>query len=244
MSHIRQLRIVLPSSRRKYQSASQKLFADAEKEEHDERQRDLKERLEQRLIQEQNWTGDEKMEDTVLRMLVDKYKPLRGSMQTSEMKLKANPPQITMRTPESQPSTSMQAEDVILPGIEGHKPWMTTYTTPSFAVNPSIRAMRLPLQAANKRSTVDDTVKVKGPTREERLRVAEANRLASARERILDYRFGGFQNANIQPSSEGAKANPKTMKGWASLAEERIHVRYGSLQRTAQRLTTMPRTHA
>jgi hypothetical protein len=87
-------------------------------------------------------------------------------------------------------------------------------------------------------------VQVKGPTREERLRVAEANRLASARERMLDYRFGGFQNANTQSGSEGVKANPKSMKGWASLAEERIHVRHCSLQRTAQRLTTMRRTPA
>jgi len=226
MAHTRQFRIFVPSTRRRYQSASQKLFADAEKEETDERrQADLKERLEQRLMEERNWTGDEQMEDTVLRMLVDKYKPLRGSMQTSEIKLKANPPQITVRSLEPKPSASMKAEDVILPGIEGHKPWMTTYTTPSFAVNPSVRTMRLLPRAANKRSKVDDTMHVKGPTREERLRVAEANRLVSARERTLDYRFGGFQRANAQPSSEGAKSNPKTMQGWASLAEERIQVR-------------------
>jgi hypothetical protein len=240
MPHIRQVRVVRPSIGRKYQSASQKLFADAEKAEHDEAyQRDLKERLEQRLRQEQNWTGDEKMEDTVLRMLVDKYKPLRGPMQTTGMKLKANPPQITVRTPESQP---LQAGDVTVPRVEGHKPWMTTYTTPSFAVNPSIRAMRLPPQAANRRSNVDEIMQVKGPTREERLRVAEVNRLASAREGMLDYRFGRTQSANIWSSSEGVKANPKSMKGWASLAEERIHVRHSHLQRMPQRLTAMPRT--
>src|SRR4051794_36119672 len=86
MSVIRQLRTIAPSIRRNYQSASEKLFADAEKEEkYDQELAQTKERLEQRLMQEHNWTGDEKVEDTVLRMLVDKYKPLRGSMQTSDM---------------------------------------------------------------------------------------------------------------------------------------------------------------
>ena len=219
MSAIRQLRTIAPLTRRSYQSASHKLFADAEKEEkYDQELAQTKERLEQRLMQEHNWTGDEKVEDTVLRMLVDKYKPLRGSMQTSDMKLKANPPQVTQRTADL--STTM--EHVILPGIEGHKPWMTTYTTPSFAVNPSIRAMRLPPKAANQRSNVDETMPVKGPTREERLRIAEVNRLASARERMLDYRFGSLQS---DATSEGPKVNPKSLKGWASLAEERINVR-------------------
>lgn len=222
MPAIRKLRPLAFTTKRSYQSASEKLFADAEKEENDQELAQMKERLEQRLMQEQNWTGDEKVEDTVLRMLVDKYKPLRGSMQTSDTKLKANPPQVTMRTGHSNPSPT---SDVILPGIEGHKPWMTTYMTPSFAVNPSIRHMRLPPKSANRRSKVDESMPIKGPTREERLRVAEVNRLASARERMLDYRFGGIQGGVTATNSDGPRVNPKSLKGWTSLAEERINVR-------------------
>lgn len=221
MIPIRQLRTLTTSTcRRSYQSASQKLFADAEIEDNDKELAQTKERLEQRLMEAQNWTGDEKMEDTVLRMLVDKYKPLRGSMQTSDMKLKAKPPQVTPRTTDS---NSLLENDDILSEMEDHKPWMTTYKTPSFAVNPSVKAMQLPPKATNKRSNPDETAQVKGPTREERLRIAEANRLASARDRTLDYRFGGIQGGATAESSEGTRANPKSLKGWAALAEERIN---------------------
>jgi hypothetical protein len=201
---------------RSYQSASEKLFADAEKEEKDEELARLKERIEQRLKQEENWFGEEKIEDSILRMLVDKYKPLRsGSMQTADQKLKANPPQVS--------STHLNNQDTILPGIEEHKPWMTTYKTPSFAVQPSIRAMRLPPQQITKRSKVEESMPVKGPTREERARIADANRLMSAKERMIDYRFGGA-GGNVSATTEAPRANPKTMKGWKSLVEERIEV--------------------
>jgi DnaJ family protein C protein 28 len=208
---------------RRYQSASEKLFADAEKEEKDEELARLKERVEQRLKQEDNWTGDERIEDTVLRMLVDKHKPLRSSsMQTADQKLKANPPQV-LSWPMIDSSARSHNSDVLLPGIEGHKPWMTTYKTPSFAVQPSIRSMRLPPQQITKRSQLDESMPVKGPTREERARVADANRLMSAKERMIDYRFGG-PGANVSATTEAPRTNPKTMKGWKSLVEERIEV--------------------
>jgi hypothetical protein len=42
-----------------------------------------------------NWTGDESIEDAVLRMLVDKYKPLRtGTIRSAEEKMHRAPPQI------------------------------------------------------------------------------------------------------------------------------------------------------
>lgn len=209
---------------RSYQSASEKLFADAEKEEDEDGLASLKERMEQRLKQEENWTGDEKIEDTVLRMLVDKYKPLRmGTVQTAEQKLKANPPLVSHKPLTGPSNTSSLKDDILLPGIEGHKPWMTTFKTPSFAAHPSIRAMRLPPQQITKRSQVDESVPVKGPTREERARVADANRLMSAREKMIDYRFGGMRSAG-SVTTEGGGTNPKTMKGWKSLVEEKIEV--------------------
>lgn len=61
-----------------------------------------------------NWTGDESTEDAVLRMLVDKYKPLRsGTTQTAEEKMLKEPPKTTpSSTPilgESKTQTSLRA---------------------------------------------------------------------------------------------------------------------------------------
>jgi hypothetical protein len=68
--------------------ASCKLFADAEHEERTGTHRGAK-------LEQPNWTGDESMEDAVLRMLVDKYKPLRtGTIRTAEEKMHRAPPRI------------------------------------------------------------------------------------------------------------------------------------------------------
>jgi hypothetical protein len=106
-------------------TGSAKLFAEAEEEE-----RELEERNRtkgrpsmssiQRLHNDKlqfkhpNWTGDESTEDAVLRMLVDKYKPLRlGTTQTAEEKIHKEPPKTTpssMPTPrESESETSLLA---------------------------------------------------------------------------------------------------------------------------------------
>jgi DnaJ homolog subfamily C member 28 len=72
--------------------ASSKLFADAE---HEEQQSATPTRtaLSGVTSEHTNWTGDEKVEDAVLRMLVDKYKPLRsGPIQTAEEKMHRAPP--------------------------------------------------------------------------------------------------------------------------------------------------------
>ena len=220
----RTVRSIPRNATRRYQSASQKLFEDAAKEEDDDELKRTKERLEQRLLQDTNWTGEEKPQDTILRMLVDKHKPLRtGIMQSADEKIKANPPNVTPMSGLESQSRTLNSDDVILPGIEGHKPWMTTYTTPSFAVNPSVRAMRLPPQPTARGKPLEERSPVKGPTREERARMESANRVANARENVIDYRFAGISPAvsgNLAP-----RGNPKTMKGWQSLAEERIEVR-------------------
>ena len=74
--------------------ASSKLFADAE---HEERTSVALTRtsIHQGTTSEHpNWTGDESIEDAVLRMLVDKYKPLRtGKIRTAEEKMHRAPPQ-------------------------------------------------------------------------------------------------------------------------------------------------------
>ena len=73
--------------------ASSKLFADAE---HEERKGATPTRaaiLPGTTSEQPIWTGDERIEDTVLRMLVDKYKPHRtGMIQTAEEKMHRAPP--------------------------------------------------------------------------------------------------------------------------------------------------------
>jgi len=75
--------------------ASSKLFADAE---HEERTSVAPTRTGIRrgtASEHPNWTGDESIEDAVLRMLMDKYKPLRtGTIRTAEEKMHRAPPQI------------------------------------------------------------------------------------------------------------------------------------------------------
>jgi hypothetical protein len=75
--------------------ASSKLFADAK---HEERTSVTPTRtgVQRGTTSEHpNWTGDESVEDAVLRMLVDKYKPLRtGAIRTAEEKMHRAPPQI------------------------------------------------------------------------------------------------------------------------------------------------------
>ncbi|KAF8644275.1 hypothetical protein AX16_008577 [Volvariella volvacea WC 439] len=80
------------ATRPAYQTASEKLFADALKEEAEESlaAQSPNSKLSSLVAQHQypNWDGDERVEDTVLRMLVDKYKPLRsGHVQSAEKKL-------------------------------------------------------------------------------------------------------------------------------------------------------------
>ena len=65
-----------PASARGTQSASAKLFRDAEAEEDAEQRARARLRRAQRAS-EPVWTGDERIEDTVLRMLEHKYKPMR-----------------------------------------------------------------------------------------------------------------------------------------------------------------------
>jgi DnaJ homolog subfamily C member 28 len=79
--------------------ASSKLFADAEREEAEDDSALSSPRKSSKLTaleqQNENWTGDESIQDAVLRMLVDKYKPMRtGTIVTAEEKIRKAPPKI------------------------------------------------------------------------------------------------------------------------------------------------------
>jgi DnaJ family protein C protein 28 len=98
---------------------------------------------------------------------------------------------------------------------------MTTFRTPSFAEDPQIKVMRLPpLRPPSKRSS---TTKMEGESkakvdREKMKRVKETTRIGNAKERTLDYRYGGSGSAGR------STPNPTTMRGWQSLIDDRIEV--------------------
>ncbi|TFK92871.1 hypothetical protein K466DRAFT_581551 [Polyporus arcularius HHB13444] len=218
-------------------SASSKLFEDAAREEAEEAEAARKSSVISMLEQRnENWTGDEPVEHAVLRMLVDKYKPLRGGpIRSAEEKLRRTPPQV--RTQDS-PIDSVQ-EDVVatvssgqeeqapvrrynpgeplLPGIPGHQPWHTTFTVPSHATS-SVRYGNIPppkrLQPGLSSLPLDD--KARRKAKEMQKRMQQGVRLSEARESTLDYRLG------IKGAEQLRTPNPVSLKGWASLVEDRI----------------------
>ncbi|KAI0682623.1 hypothetical protein C8Q76DRAFT_322146 [Earliella scabrosa] len=233
-------------------TASSKLFEDAAREEEAEAEtaRKAASALSTLESQNENWTGDERIEHAVLRMLVDKYKPLRGgSVRSADEKLKRAPPQV--RTPDTAAYESFagesaaklvsvlekevedatsEAEDPpvrqyvpgepILPGIPGHQPWHTTFTVPSHATS-NVRYGNIPppkpFQPGSSASLpLDD--KARRKERETKRRMQQGVRLSQARESTLDYRLG-IKGAAAE---QFRRPNPVSMKGWASLVEDRI----------------------
>ncbi|PCH40794.1 hypothetical protein WOLCODRAFT_162553 [Wolfiporia cocos MD-104 SS10] len=219
--------------------ASSKLFEDAACEEAEEAAAPVRtSRVSILEGQNENWTGEESMQDAVLRMLVDKYKPLRsGPIRTADEKLEQTPPRVSEPHSSSEAaggpdvfgSGSVVAERVsqesprryradepLLPSIEGHQPWHTTFKVPSHATS-SVRYGHFPAPPRTSQPLPMDE-KAKRKEREDRRRTEHAGRLSRARESTLDYRLGirkGAETLHRPPT-------PATMKGWASLVEDRI----------------------
>ncbi|KAI0313136.1 hypothetical protein OF83DRAFT_1086534 [Amylostereum chailletii] len=223
--------------------ASSKLFQDSAREEAASQPQS---KTPPALRESENWTGDERMEDAVLRMLVDKYKPLRaGTIRTAEDKLKQAPPSVLSAVPQlsdenlpSSTSTSTQEETSslrrstpydpnvpLIPSIEGHRPWHTTFKVPSHATsNVKYGAIPTPTprRAASPASDLDE--KTRRKERETLKRTQAAGRLTHARESTLDYRLGirSGQPKQGYVIAGGGRPNPASVKGWVGLVEERI----------------------
>ena len=226
--------------------ASSKLFANAELEERVDQARAAPPRT-TTASEHPNWTGDESIEDAVLRMLVDKYKPLRtGTIRTAEEKIRRAPTQVAAQQQEissmsivdndpaarsSSQSRVYRADEPLLPAVEGHKPWLTTFKVPSHATS-SIRHGHFP--TADSPSSSETSMRNStqtGPVDSDRTRRKErdvkkrseiAGRLTRAKESSLDYRLGITKDMK---SGLRARPNPVSIKGWAGLVEERIEVR-------------------
>jgi len=230
--------------------ASSKLFADAELEERAERARAASLRtttLIRTPSEHPNWTGDESIEDAVLRMLVDKYKPLRtGTIRTAEEKIRRAPTQVAAQQPEISPMSIVEndsavpspsqsrvyrAGEPLLPAVEGHKPWLITFKVPSHATA-SIRHGHFPTTGSPSSSETSmrnstqtgpvDSDRERRKERDVKKRSEFAGRLTRAKESSLDYRLGITKDMK---SGVRARPNPVSIKGWAGLVEERIEVR-------------------
>jgi len=215
-------------------SASDKLFEDAAREEAEEAEAASGSTSSSTCVVEQheNWDGDERIQDTVLRMLVDKYKPLRtGSIQFAEQKLKHSPPQLLgdipltvittfPTTPNNslKPSGGSWATQPLLPSSEDHRPWHTTFKVPSHEVS-SVKLANLPPSISSTRTrpqfSVDEHERKK--EREAFKRTQQAGRLTQARESTLDYKLG-VKDAH----ANAPRTNPVGLKGWTSLVEDKI----------------------
>ncbi|TFY67900.1 hypothetical protein EVG20_g3764 [Dentipellis fragilis] len=210
--------------------ASSKLFADAEREEAQKAPQPKNPLLN---VEHENWTGEESMQDAVLRMLVDKYKPLRGgTIQTAEQKLRQAPPPLSsVQLPPVQdfsssstaPSTTPRtpaswANEPLIPAVEGHRPWHTTFKAPSHATS-SVRCGSFPpIVKPSTATTAPDMLddKARRKEREVKKRTQTAGRLSRAKESTLEYRLG------IKSSHVHSRPNPSSVKGWQGLVEERI----------------------
>ena len=190
---------------------------------------------------DKNWDGDEPIADAVLRMLVDKYKPLRsGTVIAADERLSKSTPSIRMGGISSgsplSPSESMPDESSIaynsppvnpevdrskplkdqplLHAVEGHRPWHTNFTAPSHATA-SIRLGTFQPVNPGRSPAQDD--KAKKLEKENRRRFQTAFKLEEAKESALEHRLGVKQQKRTH-------ADPITMKGWRTLVEERIEV--------------------
>ncbi|KAF9480164.1 hypothetical protein BDN70DRAFT_805663 [Pholiota conissans] len=215
-------------------SASAKLFADAAHEEAEEKAK-MSQRLSVLEQQYPNWDGDESIKDAVLRMLVDKYKPLRtGTIQTAEEKIKLHPPklapafgshEIPISTPPQPvklvPTTGSWATESLLPAKENHQPWHTEFKAPSMD-NGSVKLAQMPPPPVTKKTTtqpMDD--RARRLAREEKKRTQKVGRLSQAKESTLDYRLG-IKGHQMQHQMASGMPNPTSIKGWNSLIEDKI----------------------
>jgi DnaJ homolog subfamily C member 28 len=235
---------VATTPRKHKHDASARLFEDAKRaEQAEKREIERREKTMNALLTrqaEQNWDGEEPIADAVLRMLVDKYKPLRsGTIITADEKLTKSAPSIRVQCIPPNPSLSSSGsaleapitsnrpltypeidrskqlkDQPLLPAVEGHRPWLTNFTAPSHATA-SIRLGNFK-PARSEDSPVHDE-KARKLEKADRRRFQTALKLEGAKESVLEHRLGVKQQKRPH-------ANPITMKGWKTLVEERIEV--------------------
>jgi len=219
--------------------ASSKLFADAE---HEERTSVALTRtsIHQGTTSEHpNWTGDESIEDAVLRMLVDKYKPLRtGKIRTAEEKMHRAPPQNSCVTSRNDAYVHVRRRTPIF-----FWPPCSSSRRTDLACSGGPQAVAYEVQGTLARNCVDSLwsysycwhriilYKLRAGSCSSRAdgRRSHTSQRARGQEairncRTVDYRLGITKNIKSGMGMQ-TPLNPVSVKGWAGLVEARIEVR-------------------
>ncbi|KIO22011.1 hypothetical protein M407DRAFT_28425 [Tulasnella calospora MUT 4182] len=207
-------------------STSAKLFADAAEEERSHTSTPLSRTQELAALhasKQRNWDGDEVTEDAVLRMLVDKYKPLRtGNLRTADDKLKEESNGAGASV--SLANSSERGGRISLSSLA------PIPSPTSFSGNQRFK----PSGARSGSGVLDsDDAKVRAEGRRAKKLNEGPRRVGSALEKSLDYRIGRVLGQGQGDGSEAAAAssapaaplrqiNPVSLKGWASVVEEKI----------------------
>lgn len=181
------------------------------------------------------WTGDESIEDTVLRMLMDKYKPLRVPGHKRKIQeISSQPIVFTPTTPQLSPeelanriTDQSHPEYRWMPGDPPRFPWEHTFRGPTNTDGvPSIKSGVITQAPRIQTSKVP--------------KAEVAARVYRARDASVDYRTGSPETAKARiaagskggkatykkqgTSADGYKPMPTSIKAWNSVVEERIEL--------------------
>ncbi|KAH0839788.1 hypothetical protein J3R83DRAFT_731 [Lanmaoa asiatica] len=163
-------------------------------------------------------------------MLVDKYKPLRFAKAHPNRRPKAEgivrQPTVSVQVVVPTPARPRQeiADAPLLPSIEGHRPWHTTFKAPSHAAESIKLGNFAPSSARSLAGSDDSYERTRRTERELAKRKQQARRLSRARESTLDYRLGmrdgGLVEDRIQKAQQFDKVKGRGQP-IARLGEER-----------------------
>lgn len=219
--------------RRAYtRSASERLFRDALEDE----KKAVMQKDPASTINEPVWTGDERMEDTVLRMLMDKYKPLRHTSdgRTAQAKNLEN-----VQKPTELPISTYTPKETIhtKPYTPEGQPWNATFVRPSHASGDTPRvyrgryatldppksdmAAKLHQMGLSPSQLPLEDRKSMGQVRDSLRKSLQQDRI----ERVMDARieYRREKGANDTKDVQDRPHSPiGTLKGLAGMAEQRI----------------------
>jgi hypothetical protein len=185
------------------------------------------------------WTGDESVRDAVIRLLMDKHKPLRtGSIVSSDVRIREMSRKTDM-TPRvfEESATPPPVADAILKEreipAEDFKPWHARYVRSTSATTPRVYYGSMPTQGLQSNvSLLDRPALPIDPTarraEKNRRRTEErVQRVEGAKDGALDYRLGGgqgYQTRGASAAGGGVRGGPSGVRAWQNLVEDRIEV--------------------
>lgn len=233
-------------------TGSKKLMADALQEEAEEMAREVAaggSRDHLRQAQGPIWTGEESQADAVLRMLVDKHKPLRtpGGVKAGASEAKAKEmlkgkdfsPRIVQEDQAEREEVIPATRTTVPPHL--HRPWMSAYVSPTGASSPKVHYGTF-LKSNNKDLSnilelpANADAKARAKFKEQIESERKRGRIEGAREGALDYKLGigdevggrGRQTRG-RSAAGAAKGGVSGLKAWGGLVEDRFERAKGEL---------------